>query len=145
MVTDWAYELDLEPKGFFMIGHIIDTKQTIEETIDFACALPLKDITVQINTPLKDTPQYRLIESYGKILTKDVSYYNFWEPVFVPKGLSASELRYYYAKFYLKFYLRPRVLYRHIVKIKSLSDIIKYLRGANIIFFFFISWMKEKF
>lgn len=143
--ADWAYELDLEPKGFFIIGHLTDTKQTIEETIDFACDLPLKDITVQINTPLKGTPQYQVMDSYGKILTKDVTYYNFWEPVFIPNGLSQGELKHYYAKFYLKFYLRPRVWYRHIVKIKSLCDIIKYLRGAKIIFFFLISWMKEKF
>jgi len=78
-------------------------------------------------------------------LTKDVSYYNFWEPVFIPEGLSKDELKTYYAKFYLKFYLRPKIWYRHIVKIRSLTDILKYLRGIKIIFFFIASWLKEKF
>ena len=54
-VAKWAYELDLEPKAFFMVGHLIDTKETLEDTINFACSLPLKDITVQMNTPLKNT------------------------------------------------------------------------------------------
>lgn len=144
-VLKWAYQLDLEPKAFFMIGHLADTKQTIEETIDFACSLPLKDITVQINTPLKNTSQYPLIEKYGKIITRDFSNYSFWEPVFLPNGLRQNEFSHYYRRFYLKFYLRPRICYRYIVKVRSFSDIIKYLRGARIIFFFFISWLKERF
>jgi len=144
-VANWAYELDLEPKAFFMIGHFIDTKQTIEETIDFACSLPLKDITIQINTPLKNTPQYQLIEKYGRIITRDFSNYSFWEPIFLPNRLKYKELCYYYRKFYLKFYLRPKIWYRHIVKIRSFSDIIKYLRGMKIIIFFLISWLKERF
>lgn len=144
-VASWAYELDLEPKGFFMIGHLTDTKQTIEETIDFACSLPLKDITVQINTPLENTPQYQLAEKYGKIITEDLSNFSFWEPVFLPNGLKYNELFYYYRKFYLRFYLRPIIWYRHIRKINSLLDIIKYTKGIRILFFFLISWLKKKF
>lgn len=135
-VAQWAYELDLEPKGFFMIGHLTDTKETIRETIDFACALPLKDITVQINTPLKKTPQYDLTPQFGRILTQDSSYYDFWEPVFLPKGLSRQQLLDYYRKFYLKFYLRPRIWFWHLVKIRTVADILKYLRGIKIMLFF---------
>lgn len=144
-VANWAYELDLEPKGFFIIGHLIDTKKTIKETINFACSLPLKDITVQVNTPLKNTPQYQLVEQHGKVMTRDFSNYSFFEPVFLPDGLSPDEFWCYYRRFYLKFYLRPKIWYRHIIKINSFSDIIKYLRGARIIIFFLISWLKEKF
>jgi anaerobic magnesium-protoporphyrin IX monomethyl ester cyclase len=144
-VANWAYELDLQPKGFFMIGHLIDTKQTIEETINFACSLPLKDITVQINTPLKNTPQYQLAEEYGRIISRDFSEYNFFKPVFLPNGLTYTDIFYYHARFYLKFYLRPTIWYRHIRKIRSFADIVKYLKGACIVFFFFISWLKEKF
>lgn len=144
-VAEWAYELDLEPKGFFMIGHLVDTKRTIEESISFACELPLKDITVQMNTPLKNTHQYNLVEEYGSLMTEDFSEYSFWQPVFISKNLSEDELRYYYRKFYLRFYLRPGIWYRHIVKIRSFSDIVKYLRGIKVIVFFLISWLKERF
>jgi radical SAM superfamily enzyme YgiQ (UPF0313 family) len=141
--VNWAYELDLEPKAFFMISHLVDTRQTIEETINFACSLPLKDITVQVNTPLRNTPQYPLIEDYGKIITRDPSDYTFFQPVFIPNTLTYEDLRYYYARFYLKFYLRPKIWYRHIRKIRSFSDITKYLKGISIIFFFFILRLKE--
>jgi anaerobic magnesium-protoporphyrin IX monomethyl ester cyclase len=140
----WAYELDLEPKAFFMVGHLIDTKETIEESINFACGLPLKDITVQLNTPLKNTAQYDLCGKYGRFMTGDLSKYSFWQPVFTPHGLSDEDVRYYYRKFYLKFYLRPVIWYRHMVKIRTLNDVIKYLRGMKIIFFFLISCLKKK-
>jgi radical SAM superfamily enzyme YgiQ (UPF0313 family) len=144
-VANWAYELDLEPKAFFMIGHLPDTKKTIEETINFACSLPFKDITVQMNTPLRGASQYQLVEKYGKIITRELSDYTFFEPVFISDALTYKDLRYYYTKFYLKFYLRPEIWYRHIKKIKSFADVMKYLKGIRIIFFFLISWLKEKF
>lgn len=144
-VANWAYELNLQPKAFFIVGHLTDTKQTIEETISFACSLPLRDITVQFNTPLVNTFQYQLLDKYGKILTEDLGKYSFWEPVFIPHGLSYKELCCYYRKFYLKFYLRPVIWYRHLKGITSFSDIAKYVRGLSILFYFFISWIRKKF
>jgi radical SAM superfamily enzyme YgiQ (UPF0313 family) len=144
-VANWAYELDLEPKGFFMIGHLNDNRKTIEETIDFACSLPFKDVTVQINTPLKNTPQYNLITKYGRLVTNNYSNYSFWEPVFIPVNLTYKELISYYRKFYLKFYLRPIIWYRHIIKIRRLSDITKYLRGIKILIYFLNLCWKRRF
>jgi radical SAM superfamily enzyme YgiQ (UPF0313 family) len=142
--AELAYELDLEPKGFFMIGHLTDTRETIEETIAFACSLPLKDVTVQMNTPLRNTPQFRMLRDYGTLVTEDEFRYTFWEPVFVPRGLSRSELGVYYARFYLAFYLRPVVWFRHVKSIRSFSDVVKYLRGLGILFYFLKSWLRER-
>ncbi len=139
-----AYELDLAPKGFFMIGHLPDTRETIEETIAFACSLPLQDITVQMNTPLRNTPQYHILKDYGTLITGDASRYTFWEPVFLPRGMSRKELGFYYAKFYLTFYLRPVVIFRHLKSIRSISDIGKYARGLRILFCFLFSWLRER-
>ncbi len=143
-VANWAYELDLEPKAFFILGHLIDTNETIKETIDFACSLPLKDITVQINTPFKNTAQYPLVEKYGEMITRNFSRYSLWEPVFTPRNLSCEDLLYYYRQFYLRFYLQPKIWYRHMVKIKTFSDIVKYLKGIKILLFFIILWWKGK-
>jgi anaerobic magnesium-protoporphyrin IX monomethyl ester cyclase len=143
-VAQWAYELGLAPKGFFMIGHLVDTKDTIEDSIRFACSLPLRDITVQMNTPLKNTPQYGLIEKFGRLTTQDASRYNFWEPIFLPHGLEERELSYYYVRFYLRFYLRPQIWRRYLKDASSVSDILEYVKGIRILFFFFISWLKKK-
>jgi len=145
-VARWAYELDLEPKGFFMVGHLTDTKRTIRETISFARSLPFKDVTVQINTPLANTPQSKLAEKYGTVRNRrDRSDYTLFEPVFVPYGMTRQELLRYQRLFYLVFYLRPSLIYWHLKKIRRLSDINKYIEGAKLILFMAISWIKEKF
>lgn len=143
-VTNWAYELDLEPKGFFIIGHLIDTKQTIEETINFACSLPLKDVTVQVNTPMPHTPQYRIYKNYGSLITRDYSEFSYWEPVFIPKDLTRDSLLKAYRRFYKSFYLRPIIFWRHLRCIYYWYNIIKYVRGLNLVFYLFFGKLKCK-
>ncbi len=134
-----AHEVGLQVKAFFMVGHFGETKETINESIEFAKSLPLKDITVQINTPLKGAPQYKDAEKHGAILENDPGKYNFFQPVFVPKGFTAKEILDSQKIFYRRFYLRPSLIWMHIKQIRSFSDLRKYLGALPLllnIFFF---------
>ncbi len=133
----WAHEVGLQPKGFFMIGHLTDSKESIERTINFAKSLPLKDITVQINTPLKNTFQYRVHKQYGSLITEDNSRFSYFEPVFIPHGLSREYMYKIYRKFYRSWYLRPAVIWRHIKYLRSPGELIKYLRALGLLVFLF--------
>lgn len=133
----WANELRLQPKAFFILGHLIDTKETIEETIDFAKSLPLKDITVQLNTPLPDTYQYKIYKDYGILVDSSLSRFSFWEPVFLPHGLRQGYLAKMQKKFYRAFYLRPVIIWRHLREIRSLYDIKKYLKAIRLLIYLF--------
>lgn len=133
-VANWAYELNLESKAFFMVGHLIDNKDTINDSISFAKSLPLKDITVQINTPMRRTKQYEIHNNYGKIVTYNKSNFSYFEPVFVPNSLTREELIKLHRKFYRTFYLRPVIFWRHISKIRKFHDIKKYLRAIKLLF-----------
>jgi len=135
--ANWAAEAGLQPKGFFMIGHLLDTKENIEETIKFAKSLPLKDITIQINTPLQNTIQYGIYPQYGTLITDDNSKFSYFEPVFIPKGLSKKYLNRIYCKFYRSWYLRPVIFYRHIKHLRGFRDIVKYLRTLGLLIFLF--------
>jgi radical SAM superfamily enzyme YgiQ (UPF0313 family) len=128
----WAHQLGLQPKGFFMIGHLTDTKETIKETMGFARSLPLKDITLQINTPMANTPQYKMHKDYGDMTLHDYSESSYWEPVFIPRGLSRRYLINAFHRFYRSFYLRPVILWRHIRAVRSLTDISKYFRALRL-------------
>ncbi len=141
----WASELGLQPKGFFMIGHLPDTRETIQKTIRFARSLPLKDITVQINTPMPGTPQFDMADWYGSFSTSDFADYSYWQPVFIPHGLNRKALLKAYHFFYRSFYLRPSVLLRHICSIKTFSDLIKYLKSFKLILNMFFSTQKVGF
>lgn len=136
-VVRWADQLGLQPKGFFMIGHLVDTKETIKETISFAKALPFKDITVQINTPMFNTPQYKICRDYGRFITDSYSDFSYWEPVFIPKGLNKEYLMEAYGSFYRSFYLRPVIFWRHFLGVNHWYNLVKYIRALRLFFCLF--------
>lgn len=141
-VVQIADRAGLHPKGFFMIGHPGETRDRIRESIDFACSLPLTDITVQINTPLPGAPQWPMIKDYGELVTDDLKQYSFWEPVFVPKGMTSDELQELHAKFYRSFYFRPIVFWRHLKMIRTFSDIRRYWRALSLMINMFVLRMR---
>ncbi|MFH1791619.1 MAG: radical SAM protein [Candidatus Omnitrophota bacterium] len=141
----WAHEVRLSPKAFFMIGHCTDTEKTVRETIDFALRIPLDDITVQLNTPLPGTYQYGLCRDYGLMVSDDLSEFSFWEPVFVPKGLSGKFMMRAWRDFYKRFYLRPSVWFGHLRRIRGVPDIVRYVKAlALLMYLFFGSFLIKR-
>jgi len=137
-----ADKMGFQVKAFFMVGHIGETPETIKETIDFACSIPIKDVTVQINTPIKGTPQYAECHKHGTLLDQDPSRYSFFQPVFIPHGFTSKQLLDAQIQFYRRFYLRPRLFLRHLRDVKGIPDITKYLRAAPLAFNVMVSNMR---
>jgi len=133
-----AHRMGLHPKAFFMIGHPTETEATIQDSIDFAKALPVTDITVQINTPLPGAPQFESCEEYGELVSHSLEDYSFWQPVFVPHGLTQERMERLFRKFYLSFYLRPITVWRHLTMLRRPSDVRRYIRASALIFGRFI-------
>ncbi|MFA6291318.1 MAG: radical SAM protein [Victivallales bacterium] len=125
-VREVAYIADragIMVKGFFMLGHPTETAASLRKTRDFALSLPLSDVVCTIATPIRGTDLYVLASSgkYGKFnASADSSKFNYWEPVFVPDGLSEGDLYAAQRDFYKSFYLRTPVLFRQLKKIRSL-------------------------
>jgi len=110
----WCHELGIKTKGFFILGNPSDTIKTINKTINFACKLKLDDIVTTINTPIPGSPQYFFIKEYGDFDETDWSQFNYWRPVFVPKGLTQELLLKKQKEMYCKFYIRPGILFRYL-------------------------------
>ena len=113
-----------------MIGHHIDTPETINQTIDFALSIPLTDIITTINTPIPGTESYNLAKQYGDYFEDDWMSLNYWTPVFVPQGLSKEFMLEKQAEMYSRFYRRPSVLLSQLGKIKSWQDVKFYYKNA---------------
>jgi radical SAM superfamily enzyme YgiQ (UPF0313 family) len=126
-----AHDVGIYVKGFFMLGHPGESLKTIEETRKFALSLPLTDVTCTIATPIKGSEFYRMAESgeYG-ILRKDIdlSKFNYWEPVFIAKGLDAKTLLREQRKFFISFYLRAGVILKQVKKIRSITVAIRLVK-----------------
>ena len=138
-VVTWADELGLQPKGFLMVGHLIDTQQTIEDSINFVKTIPLHDLTFQINTPMYNTPQYHMYKDYGRFEVEGKIDFTYWQPTFIPNGMTKEKLLYYHRKGYREFYLRPALIKRHLKQIKSIKDLNRYFRGFKLLLKLFFS------
>lgn len=114
-VIDWCDKLKIKTKGFFIVGHPLETIETIDKTIAFACSLKLDAVVVTINTPIPGSQQYAEAHMYGSLDTADWSQFNYWRPVFVPKGLTEHLLLKKQKEFYLRFYKRPRIIVHYIL------------------------------
>jgi len=128
-----ADELGLHPKAFFIIGHPTETRESVMESIDLACRLPLTDITVQLNTPLPGSAQWETAGEFGDFTSPDWTRYSFWEPVYIPDGLTQGDLDSLYRLFYRRFYYRPIIVQRHLRMIKNWRDLARLFRGARIL------------
>lgn len=113
-VIAWCDALGIETKGFFIIGHPGETVQTIDKTIAFALSLRLSAVVVTINTPIPGSVQYEEAHRYGRLDTTDWTKFNYWRPVFVPFGLTEELLLKKQEEFYLRFYLRPRIVWKYV-------------------------------
>jgi hypothetical protein len=129
-----------------MVGHLPDTAESIEETIEFALSIPLHDVTVQINTLLPETPNMDIWaaegEKHGRIVNASTDEKSFWEPTYVPWGLEQEDLVRYHREFYRRFYFRPVVMQRHLQEIHSWRDVAKYAQASSL--FSFLFYNREK-
>jgi len=97
----------LRAKGFFILGHPGETRETLRETIDFALELPLNDISVSLMTPFPGTELHRRAAEFGT-MNPDWARMNLLTPAFIPHGLMADDLLAAQRELLRRFYLRPR-------------------------------------
>jgi len=118
----WSKDAGIETRGNFIFGFLGETRQTLQETIDFALRLDLDYFQQTFLTPYPGSAIYDLAEQYGEF-DKDFERMNNLALNFIPKDLTKEELEEFSAKAFRKFYLRPRVMWHHLKKIGSVDDI----------------------
>ncbi|MEW6675143.1 MAG: radical SAM protein [Nitrospirota bacterium] len=127
----WTRKAGMLSKGFFIIGHPIDTHDTIKRTIDFALRIPLDDISVSMMTPFPGSRLYKIASQYGEF-EDDWKKMNELNVVFVPKGLTEDDMHRYSKKMFRRFYLRPRILLNYMKRItENPRSLPVYLRGLT--------------
>jgi len=125
----WTKEAGIEVRASFMLALPGETPEMAEETINFAICLEPDYAQFSITTPFPKTKLYEDAKKYG-ILLKDYSKYNMWEVVFVPSGYrDAQEVKEMERRAFKRFYLRLNYFLGRIKKIRSASDILRYIKG----------------
>ena len=122
-------EAGIHSRGYFMIGCPGETAETIEKTTRFTRESGLKDFHVTFCTPMPGAELFDTAQSYGTF-ERDWRKLGFWDPVFIPTGMTKEQLIESHRRMYRKFYLRPSMLLRYGIKLlitnpRSIIDTIK--------------------
>jgi radical SAM superfamily enzyme YgiQ (UPF0313 family) len=118
----------IEIKAHFMFGNLGETKENIEETINFAKSLDLDNASFSITTPFPGTYLYRVAKERGYVKqdTKWREYSPFLpssSAILTQNGLTREELCKYQRRAFREFYLRPKYIFRKIKQIHSFRSI----------------------
>lgn len=127
-----AAERGIECQGFFIFGLPGETKETIEESINFAKRTKLARAQFMIldvlpGSELWDTLKGKFVPRWGKSSYK--------EPEWIPDNLSREELMKAQSLAFRKFYLRPRIFFGMLkfVDFKQIKYLMKRLSDYRIV------------
>lgn len=127
--VDILHKNGIMSKGYFMIGHPIDTKETINDTINFAKSLKLDTVQFSFTVPYPGTELYSIALDTGEF---DKDAYELLSghsnvPIYVPFGLTKNELIKLQKKAYRSFYFRPTYILHQIKNIRNLTMFKNYI------------------
>ena len=92
-VINLTKDLGIKTHLTFCFGFLGETKETIQETIDYSLSLGPDSVQFSILTPFPGTRLFEELDRQGKILTRDWSKYDgHYNCVFKPDNLSPKDL-----------------------------------------------------
>ena len=126
-----THKAGIKVTGYFILGHPLETKETINQTINLALELPFDDYLPSFMIPYPGSELYNIAEQYGTF-KKDWKNMYQWNINFIPKGFTEKELEEYFKTSLRRFYFRPRIIWNYTQKLinpKYSLDFIK--EGTN--------------
>jgi len=116
--------------SFNMIGHPLESTETIKETINFNKRIKVDEFKTQFLVPFPGTELYQNAEEYGSFDRDWRKMGVFKEPIFIPYGLTRHDLIKWNKKGFISFYTQPRIILSYLMNIRKLSEIKTILIGA---------------
>jgi anaerobic magnesium-protoporphyrin IX monomethyl ester cyclase len=124
---DLTYKAKIQSFGTFILGLPGDTPKTCIETIEFAKSLPLSIVQFYLCVPY---PGSKIYEDWVNKSDNWESYTTMGSfsdnVVYTPDGMFTKELKDLQKRAYREFYFRPQIFFRHLINIRTLSDIKRY-------------------
>ncbi|MBF0464246.1 MAG: B12-binding domain-containing radical SAM protein [Nitrospirae bacterium] len=127
-------------RGYLMMGLPNETVEDIEATIRFAIELNIDVASFTLFVPLPGTVEYIRAQKSGQFdpdyyLKKVYPEFNFPdEAIYIPEGMTSEQLLKLHRNAYNRYYLRPRIVLKNLLSIRSASDVTRYVEGGlNII------------
>lgn len=128
----WCKNEGIEVTGSFLIGIPGEKPQCVDNTVKFALGIGVDYAQFFIAKWFQEHDRFRnlgcLTEQY------DFSQYDFCGRIFIPKGYrNLAHLKRTRYRAYLRFYLHPKIILRHLRRIKTVKDFGRLFRGLQIL------------
>jgi len=122
----WTKEAGIMTRGNFIFGYLGETEETLKETLEFILDAELDYFQQTFLTPYPGTAVYQTAAQYGDANLN-------WETMnnlainFIPVGLTERKLTDFSKLAFRKFYLRPRIIWVQLRRLRSLRDLRRFL------------------
>ncbi|MBF0385840.1 MAG: radical SAM protein [Candidatus Omnitrophica bacterium] len=143
-----AEELGFTVHGCFMIGAPGETKETARKTIDFAKSIPMDTVQITGIAVYPGTEMYRWAKENGYLIAKD---WREWltlereqKTLLSYPQLSNADIDRLIDEGLKEFYLRPKQMWKMLLSIRSLGDVLRKLYGLKAFLGYFIDKNKNK-
>jgi anaerobic magnesium-protoporphyrin IX monomethyl ester cyclase len=123
----------IEVRGSFIIGHMGETWETMEDTLNFAIEMDCDLFQLSINTPYPGTALYNEAKKNGMLIHQDWYRYGQGQVLIDQPQLSTEDIYKFERLAFRKFYLRPKPMYRLLKRLTSFRHIRDYLLAAYIL------------
>lgn len=116
----------------YVLGLPGETKETLEETVNFAIKMDHYAAQFGMAVPYPGTELFQEAEKNGWLVTKDWTKYNAAETAVLGyPNLSAEEIARAALMAHIKFYFRPGFMIKKLFRIQSWSELYQLVNGAK--------------
>jgi radical SAM superfamily enzyme YgiQ (UPF0313 family) len=124
-------QVGIKTQAFFLFGMPGETKDTIQETIDFAKEINASSTQFAVAIPHPGTALYQECKENGWLTSQDWADYTAEMSLIETPWLTADEVEAARIRAYREYYYRPRFIVGEALKIRRLADIKRLARGAG--------------
>ena len=129
--AEWCAEAGIQTRGLFIFGLLGENRKTMLDTIRFAKSLPLDTATFHVCIPMPKTEYWNIIQKEGQLL--DVSwdkYTAYSEGAFKHGDVTPELMSEMQKRAYKEFYLRPSLIIRRFLRIRTAKDVRLIAKGG---------------
>jgi len=132
-VGEMADSAGIASRVSFMLGMPTDTKETIEQTINFAKKSCFHFPYFQLYIPLPGTEMFGQLKDYGDVINSDSKERSASRVNYLPRGLTQEYLLQAFKRSHKEAYLSRGKIFSHLKFIRSLDDVKRYSKGLNLL------------
>ena len=112
-------ESGIDIAGFFMFGYPGETIEEMKKTIELSLKLPLIRANYFTFLPLPGTEIFNDMKKNNELDKVDWGHFYFMNAVYSSNGITRKHLKKIQRQAFLKFYSRPGIIWKNLIKIKN--------------------------